>query len=111
MRIPVSVPPALARRACVPLAAALATLAAHLDADARTVRHPNARTHDGYSYVPASFSFRDDRIVLHTNLGFLHEGEQHRTRMTWGVGSETLIQERAYLVAETFGQNHGRPLY
>jgi hypothetical protein len=75
------------------------------------VRHPNARTHDVYSYVPASFSFRDDRIVLHTNLGFLHEGERHRKRMTWGVGSETLLHERAYLVAETFGQNQGRPFY
>ena len=75
------------------------------------MRHPAARAYDAYAYVPASFSFKDDRVVLHTNLGWLHEGERRRHRMTWGLGSETQLSERAYLVAETFGQNQGRPLY
>lgn len=80
------------------------------------VRHPeiNARNNligDLYAYVPASFSFRDDRLVLHTNLGWLHEKASGRDRLTWGIGSETQLNERAWLIAETFGQNGDRPLY
>ena len=42
---------------------------------------------------------------------WLHEKEFHRDRMTWGLASESQLTARAYLVAEKFGQNHGRPLY
>ncbi len=31
--------------------------------------------------------------------------------MTWGIGSETQLSERVWLIGETFGQNEGRPLY
>lgn len=66
---------------------------------------------DLYAYVPTSFSFRDDRLVLHTNLGSLHEKESKRNRITWGVGSEIMLGERTWLVAETFGQNQGKPFF
>jgi len=80
------------------------------------IRHPDVRSARGavgdlYAYVPASFSFRDDRFVLHTNLGWLHEKEFGRHRMTWSVGSETQLGERIGLIAETFGQNRGKPSY
>lgn len=80
------------------------------------VRHPAIHSDgnligDLYAYVPASFSFRDDRVVVHTNLGWLHEKESKRHRMTWGVGSESQLGERTWLIAETFGQNQGKPFY
>jgi hypothetical protein len=67
---------------------------------------------DLYAYVPMSFSFRDDRLALHTNLGWLREKENKRHRMTWGVGSEMqLMTQRTLLIAEIFGQNQGKPFY
>ncbi|MDR0251248.1 MAG: hypothetical protein LBI35_08105 [Burkholderiales bacterium] len=86
---------------------------------AGNVRHPDVHTDrsvmgDLYAYVPTSFSFRDDRVVLHTNLGWLREKESVRHRMTWGAGTEIQLEqlgERIWLIAETFGQNHGRPFY
>jgi hypothetical protein len=64
-----------------------------------------------YAHVPASFSFRDDRFVLHTNLGWLREKEPRQNRMTWGIGSETQLGRRTWLIAEVFGQDRGRPHY
>jgi hypothetical protein len=64
-----------------------------------------------YTYVPASFLFRDDRFVLHTNLGWLREKEPRQNRMTWGIGSETQLGRRTWLIAEVFGQDRGRPHY
>ena len=59
---------------------------------------------DAYVNVPLSFSFADDRFVLHTNTGWLHDGAAKRHIATWGVGTETQLSERAGLVAEAFGQ-------
>ncbi|MCL1824334.1 MAG: hypothetical protein FWG26_00030 [Betaproteobacteria bacterium] len=64
-----------------------------------------------YVNVPVSFSFRDDRVVLHANLGGLREKEFDRHRMTWGIASDIQLGERTWMIAETFGQNRGRPLY
>jgi hypothetical protein len=44
-----------------------------------------------YAYVPASFSFADDRFVLHTNVGWLHDKPNNRHR--------------------AFDQSAGRPFY
>ncbi|MDR2015100.1 MAG: hypothetical protein LBP99_05705 [Azoarcus sp.] len=79
-------------------------------------RHPNIHSDrkligNLYTYVPASFSFRDDRFVLHANLGWLREKEPRQNRMVWGVGSETQLTHRTWLVAEAFGQDRGRPFY
>ena len=71
----------------------------------------NAHSGAPYFYVPTSFSFADDRVVIHTNLGYTRERENHQTRLTWGVGSETQLGGRSWLIAETFGQNQGRPSY
>lgn len=66
---------------------------------------------DPYFYVPASFSFRDDRFVLHTNVGALHARERNRTLGTWGLGSETRVSSQLYLIAETYGESTGKPSY
>ena len=78
---------------------------------AGTVRHPQADTRDWYAYVPTSFSFRDDAVVVHTNVGWLREGEPRHNRLTWGLGTEAQLTERTWLIAETFGQNQGKPFH
>ena len=80
---------------------------------AGVVHHPRADAggRDWYAYVPASVSFRDDRFVLHGNLGWLREQEVGAHRLTWGVGSETQLGGGSWLIAEAFGQNRGRASY
>ncbi|MNR83535.1 hypothetical protein D3C72_143150 [compost metagenome] len=77
-----------------------------------TDRHPQAGNgRDWYATVPLSFSFNDDRFVLHTNTGWLRAQDSKRNLLTWGIGSETQLSERSWLIAETFGQNRGKPSY
>ncbi|MDR2000223.1 MAG: hypothetical protein LBP94_01630 [Zoogloeaceae bacterium] len=78
---------------------------------AGTVRRSQEDIRDWYAYVPASFSFRNDAVFVHTNLGWLREGEVRRDRLTWGVGTEVQLTERSWLIGETFGQNRGKPFY
>lgn len=100
------------RRAATSFAGAIAFGLASAGADAARPMITDANLiGDLYAYVPASFSFRDDRLVVHTNLGWLHERATGRDRMTWGVGSETRLSERAWLIAEAFGQNQGKAFY
>ena len=66
---------------------------------------------DPYFYVPASFSFSNDHFVLHTNLGARHARDQGKARGTWGVGSETLINPRLYVIAETYGESGSTASY
>lgn len=78
------------------------------------VRHPAINRDrnllgDVYGYVPASFSYLDDRFVLHVNVGVLRDRHARRDRITWGIGSESQLSDRTWLIAETFGQNTGRP--
>lgn len=78
------------------------------------VRHPNVDGGDHfpgdvYSYLPASFSFADDKVVAHANLGALHRKVDGKNFMTWGLAAETLLNPRVYLITETFGQQKGVP--
>lgn len=66
---------------------------------------------DWYAYVPTSFSFHDDAMVVHANVGWLRDGQSRRDRLTWGAGTEARLAERTWLIAETFGQNAGKPFY
>ncbi|PLP97931.1 hypothetical protein CYJ10_24335 [Cupriavidus pauculus] len=79
------------------------------------VHHPTAEQRkvlgNLYVNVPLSLSFADDRFVTHLNVGASRDTERHLTRMTWGLGTETQLHPRVFLVAETFGQHHGRPSY
>jgi hypothetical protein len=60
-----------------------------------------------YANAIASYSFFDDRAVVHTNLGrFQDDGH------TWGVGLEALlVAPRVYGILETFGQRGEAPTY
>lgn len=64
-----------------------------------------------YFYVPASFSLADDLAVIHTNLGYTRERENHANRLTWGLGSEIQLSAQNYLIAETYGQDKGSPFF
>ena len=77
--------------------------------------HPAAQDHrllgDPYFYVPVSLSFASDRVVLHTNAGARHVRDENKARATWGLGSETMITPRVYLIAETFGETRANASY
>lgn len=66
---------------------------------------------DWYAYVPVSAFFQDDRYVLHANLGWLRSQDAGRDSLTWGLGTEIALASRTWLLAESFGENHGRPQY
>lgn len=66
---------------------------------------------DLYASLPVSFSFQDDRFLLHTNLGWLRIKENSRQAMTWGVGAEMQLTERTAFTSETFGQHRGKPFF
>ena len=57
-----------------------------------------------------SFSFADDRVVLHANLGALRDNAARISRGTWGAGAEILlIAPRLYAIAESYGQRGEKP--
>jgi hypothetical protein len=64
---------------------------------------------DLYAYVPASFSFRNDVVVVHTNLGWAHTKADHHDAMTWGAGAEVQMLPSTWLIGETYGENQGKP--
>ena len=58
----------------------------------------------------ASFSFLDDRAVVHTNLGAIRDRDINKDRGTWGIGLEALlIAPRLYGILESFGQSYDKP--
>jgi hypothetical protein len=60
---------------------------------------------DLYAYSPWSMLFRHDHVVVHANLGWLHENSPRKHHVTWGVGSETQLTQRVWTIAEGFGRN------
>jgi hypothetical protein len=57
-----------------------------------------------YFYVPASFAFNGDRLVVHTNVGATRGSEgSGDLRATWGIGAEYAMVPRALVIAETYG--------
>jgi hypothetical protein len=71
----------------------------------RNTRGDEKELHNVYGYIPTSFSFRDDRVVVHTNLGLLYDRSESRDFLTYGVGGEFAITQRLYGIAEVYG-NH-----
>jgi len=60
-----------------------------------------------YANAIASFSFFDERAVVHTNLGRFNEDGK-----TWGVGLEALLAPpRVYGILESFGQRGEAPTW
>jgi hypothetical protein len=66
---------------------------------------------DIFAFIPISFSFRDDQLLIHTNLGWQHERRGSQDRMTWGIGSEARVLFNTWLSVETFGQVRRQTYY
>lgn len=79
------------------------------------IEQPKAehRTSPGtvYAYLPVTASLRDDRLLLHTNIGVTRDRTEGQTRMTWGIAGENVLTDRVALIAEMFGENKGSPWY
>ncbi len=59
-----------------------------------------------------SFSFADDRFVLHANLGGMRDRPANRSRATWGTGAEVmLVAPRVIGIIETYGQSGEKPTF
>ena len=68
------------------------------------------RVWNPYVNGAGSFSFFNDRIVLHANLGALRDNQLHITRGTWGIGAEILlVAPRLYGILESYGQRLEKP--
>ena len=81
---------------------------------AGTLWHPkhnsNHRAYGLYAYLPASFSFKDDQIIVHANLGWNRDSAEQVSHLQWGVATETEVIKSLSLFAEVFGQR-GRPSF
>ena len=71
----------------------------------------NDSTANPYFYVPLSVSLADDRLVIHSNLGYTRERENRENRLTWGLGSEIQLTTRTWLIGESYGQDKGSPFF
>src|SRR6266581_2252552 len=57
-----------------------------------------------------SFSYLDDRAVIHANLGAIRDRSEGVSRGTWGIGLEALlVAPRLYGILESFGQRGDTP--
>ncbi|MBB1161051.1 hypothetical protein [Aquariibacter albus] len=74
-----------------------------------TVQRPGPAD-EFYAYLPFSRSFGLDELLLHANLGLLHEGATRRERLSWGLGLEWAVAPRLGGIAEVFDQAAGRPM-
>jgi hypothetical protein len=66
----------------------------------------------GQPYVNTigSFSFFDDRAVIHANLGAIRDDKADLLRGTYGLGLEALLlAPRMYGILETYGQRGDKP--
>jgi len=70
------------------------------------------RTNSPYINAIGSFSFADDRVVIHANLGAIRDNEANKTRGTWGVGAEVLLAApRWYGIIESYGMRGENPTF
>lgn len=72
---------------------------------------PDAAQTNPYANGIASFSFADDRYVLHANLGARGDAGAGpgTVRATWGTGAEIQLHERLYGIVETYGERGEKP--
>jgi hypothetical protein len=79
-----------------------------------TLHHPETRPGPNqlgntYAYLPLSISFQNDKIIMHSNLGWLRDSASSQDNMTWGLGGEFQTGTRLLLIAESYGDDKTRP--
>lgn len=80
------------------------------------INHPNAAAGPNslgntYAYIPFSVSTRNDKVIYHTNVGWMRDKATQVHRMTYGFGAEIQTSERTMLIAETFGDHKAKPFW
>jgi glycerol-3-phosphate dehydrogenase len=53
----------------------------------------------------------NDKLIVHTNLGWLKDKQTNQQQMTYGVGSELQTSNRMIVIAEIFGDNKTKPYW
>lgn len=76
---------------------------------ARVTPFSGPHTTNPYVNGIGSFSFADDRVVIHANLGAIADRQAGMTRGTWGLGAEIQFHPRVYGIVETYGQRADKP--
>ena len=81
---------------------------------AGTLWHPdddsNHRAYILYAYLPASFSFKDDRIIVNGNLGWNRDSAERVSHLDWGISAQAEVTKPLFLFAEVFGER-GHPAF
>lgn len=62
-----------------------------------------------YAYIPYSASFNNDKVVMHLNVGVLHDRASNKDNMTWGIGGEFKASPRLTGVLEAYGDHQSSP--
>ncbi len=61
--------------------------------------------HSPYFNAIGSFSFADDKVIVHTNLGGIQDKVANLARGTWGVGAEIQLAPPRWIgILEAYGQ-------
>ena len=68
-----------------------------------------AHTTNPYLNGIGSFSFAEDRVVIHANLGAINDRQAGMVRATWGLGAEIAFHPRLYGIIESYGQRADKP--
>ncbi|MSP96538.1 MAG: hypothetical protein EXR29_04790 [Betaproteobacteria bacterium] len=68
-----------------------------------------AHTTNPYVNGIGSFSFADDRVVMHANLGAINDRQAGMTRATWGLGAEIAFHPQLIGIVESYGQRADKP--
>ena len=71
----------------------------------------NHRAYALYAYLPASISFKDDRIIVNGNLGWNRNSEERVSHLDWGIAAQAEVTKPLFLFAEVFGQERGHPFF
>ena len=92
----------------------ISTSIGHVDARPRYTGLPVNSTlfpvRDGYLNVPMTY-LSPKGWVVHVNVGWIQHHLDQKDRPTWGLGGEWPINQRSYLIAETFGESGTRTKY
>lgn len=68
-----------------------------------------AHTTNPYVNAIGSFSFADDRVVIHANVGAISDRQAAMTRATWGLGAEIALHPQLIGIVESYGQRADKP--
>ena len=74
---------------------------------------PFQAPHTTNPYVNAigSFSFADDQVVVHANIGAIVDRQATMTRATWGLGAEVAFHPQVIGIVDSYGQRADKPTF